>query len=294
VAGSIERRQVSAAVGLVAITLFLPACGESRSPTQPPATPVAVSREFSVAGGVRDSAYRPLAGSKVEVVDGPRVGTAATTDQNGRFSFPGTFTGTVTLVASKDGYAPEMRRLPPRPPELLPPPQENERWESAFNLEPLGPSIDAAGEYALTLTADPACKLPDDARTRTYTARVNAIRRTYFQARLSDARFFSTVPCPPGQLPETCTYNLLAIGIADDYASIYAGLIEILNDAYLVVSAGTEGTFSSSGTARPVAGSFLYCPREPFLIDQGTWSCPTGAGGVECESANHQLTLVRR
>ena len=289
-----ERRQASI-LGAIALALSISACTDATAPVQPLSPTIAKSPEFSVEGAVSDTANRPLADSRVEVVDGARAGVAAITDRSGRFSMPGTFTGTITMVASKDGYIAQTRRMPPPfIAERAYAYQDGARWSSAFSLEPLGPSIDATGEYALTLTADRACKLPDEARTRTYTARVTAMRPSYFQARLSDARFFSTVPCPPGQLPETCTYNLLGIGVANDYASIYAGLIELLNDAYLVITAGTEGTFDPSGIARPLSGSFLYCPREPFLIDQGTWACPNGAGGVDCESANHQLALVRR
>jgi hypothetical protein len=174
-------------------------------------------------------------------------------------------------------------------------PQDGARWSTGFLLEPIGPSVDATGNYTLTVTADRACKLPADARMRTYTARVAAVGRSSFQARLSDARFFSTEPCQPGRPPETCTYNLLGIGMAGDFATIYLGLIEVLSDlTYLVVTAGSNGTFDPRGVAFPLSGSFLHCPREPFLIDQGTWACPTGAGGVECESGNHQLLLVRR
>jgi hypothetical protein len=63
---------------------------------------------------------------------------------------------------------------------------------------------------------------------------------------------------------------------------------------YLVVTAGIGGTVDPGRIVTPVSGSLLYCPREPFLIDQGTWACPDGAGGVDCESNNHQLRLVTR
>jgi hypothetical protein len=87
---------------------------------------------------------------------------------------------------------------------------------------------------------------------------------------------------------------VLAIGLAGDYASVSLGIIEQLGEtAYLVVAAGAEGLFASSGITVPLSGQFIYCPREPVLIDQGTWACPVDTG-VECDSPRHQLALVRR
>ena len=291
-----ERRQGAAALGLVAVTLFFSSCGYSnRSPIQPAAAATATSREFAVSGGVSDSAYRPLGESRVEVVGGPRAGTVVTTDQAGRFSIPGTFIDTVTLKASKEGYVSITRQLPPPfAAERLPPPsQDTGSWETYFQLEPAAPSANFTGEYTLTVAADRACKVPDEAKTRTYTATVTGDARTRFRGTLSGARFFSTMSSCPAQFPELCTHNRFWISTAGNYASIYLGFVEQLGDAiYLVVSAGSEGTFDSEEIITPVSGSFLYCPREPYLIDQGTWACP--ADGVECESSNHQFRLVRR
>jgi hypothetical protein len=165
-------------------------------------------------------------------------------------------------------------------------------------LQPLGPSADMAGVYILTLTADRACtNLPAELRTRTYTATIAAGGPGFFAAKLSDARFFSTVPCPPGRDPQSCSYNRFGIGIAGDYASIYLGFIEQLTETtYLVLSAGTAGSVGPIGITSPLHGYFLYCSSEPVQIDQGEWVCQASAGdqGVLCDSENHQLTLIRR
>jgi hypothetical protein len=283
-------------LGAVVILVSL-GCGDAKVPVEPTPPPVAPAlQDFQLSGAVSDTANRPLAGSKVEVVDGSRAGTVATTDESGRFSMPGTFTGNITLRASKDGYIPETRLLfRPGPP--LPPGNAGGAWGVAFHLEPLGPSANLAGEYTLTLTADRTCSnLPAEARTRTYTATIvpSFGSQTSFTATLSDARFFSTVPCPVGRPPETCSYNRLGIGVAGDYASISAAPVEQLSETtYLAFTAGSEGVFGPTGITAPMHGSFLYCPSEPYQIDQGTWACP-GSGGVECDSDNHQLTLVRR
>src|SRR5262249_35268841 len=161
----------------------------------------------------------------------PRAGTAATTDESGRFSMPGTFTGNITLTASKDGYQRETRPVQPRG---IPPASGNpgSEWSLAFHLEPLGPSANIAGMYTLTLTAASACtELPNEARTRTYTATiVPGGRSSFFLARLSDARFLPWVPCPPGPVSPSCAYNQFGIGLAGDYASIGGGIVEQLDE----------------------------------------------------------------
>lgn len=288
------RSHVCGSVGLVAGVLLFLSCGDGKSPAQPtPSLPAPTQPVFSLSGRVTDTAYRPLSGARVEVIDGLRAGTVATTDEAGRFSMPEPFTGAITVIASKDGHRPDSRTVPLG---RLPPGESGGRWELAFYLEPLGPSANAAGVYTLRLTADSACtNLPADARTRTYTATiVPGGGSSHFLANLSDARFLSKVPCPPGQPPETCTYNHLGIGIAGDYAGITAGFVEQLGETtYLVVTAGAEGSFGPIGITAPLGGQFLYCPSEPVLIDQGTWACPAN-DDVQCDSYNHQLTLVRR
>ena len=108
-----ERRHVYGAVSVVAAALMFPGCGDGKAPVQPTPVPVAPPlQEFRLSGNVSDTASRPLAGSKVEVMDGPRAGTAATTDEAGRFTMPGTFTGNITVTGWKDGYVRETRSIP--------------------------------------------------------------------------------------------------------------------------------------------------------------------------------------
>jgi hypothetical protein len=270
-------------------------CGDAKVPVEPSPPSVAPAlQEFRLSGAVSDTANRPLAGSKVEVMDGSRTGTVGTTDEAGRFSMPGTFTGNITLTASKDGYVRETR---PVVPSGLPLPQGNAGggWELAFHLEPIGPSANVAGMYTATLTADSMCtNLPAEARSRSYTATIaSSGRSSSYVARLSDARFFSTVPCPPGRPAETCTYNQFGIGIAGDFANIGSGgIVEQLADTtYLVFTGGGGASFDPSGITLPLDGSFQYCPNEPAWTSGEYWECE---GGVQCDSHHHQLRLVRR
>ena len=94
------------------VLLFAVGCEDGKSPVQP-TPPVSVSPEsappivFSLSGSVQDTASRPVAGARVEIIAGDRSGTFETTDGYGRFRMPGTFTGTVTVAGSKDGYRQE-------------------------------------------------------------------------------------------------------------------------------------------------------------------------------------------
>lgn len=273
------------------VLLFSLGCGDGKSPVQPTPSPVAPTPQvFSLSGSVRDTASRPLGGSRVEVIDGQRASMVTTTDETGRFSMPGTFTGTVTVTASKDGYVPETTTVPPNLPPNRPlppplPPGEVRRWDFSFSLEPHGPSANIAGVYTLRLTADSACtNLPDEARTRTYTATiVPGYRSTTFVGRLSDARIVSSLFSP-----------YFAIGIAGDFANMSVRFVEQLGDTYLAIDGGAAASFGPSGITTPFNGSFLHCPTEPASAGGEYWWCGAGIEGVECNSSNHQLTLVRR
>lgn len=282
------------AVGLLAAALLAVGCTDAAAPVRPtPTVPDATPsvQIFSLRGSVTDTAYRSLSGATVEIIDGPRAGTVTTVDEHGYFSMPGTFTGTVTVKASKDGYVSQTQAVAPvwRPGPPLP--GEQQRWV-AFYLELPGLSIDIAGEYSLRLTVDNACtNWPEAARLRNYTATIIREGRTSFRAGLSDARFFSTVPCPVGQ---TCTHDRFGIGVAGDYASMFIGIIEQLSDtSYLIFETAAAGRFGTDGITTQLNGFLEYCTAEPFLIDQGDWACPSGAA-IQCDSANHQLALVRR
>lgn len=180
------------------VLLFSLGCADGKSPVEPtPSAPAPAQLTFSLAGDVRDTASRPLKGASLAVVDGPRAGTTTTTDDAGRFSMPGIFSqSTITLVASKDGYSPETWTFPPRGR-----PVEGGRWGFSFSLEPLV-FANIAGEYTLTLTIDRACtKLPEAARTRTYTASIVSP----YRCSLTPCTSVSDVP----RRPAACRYDPL-------------------------------------------------------------------------------------
>jgi hypothetical protein len=258
------------------VLMFSLGCGDVQVPVQPtPSLPAPTTlAEFSLSGDVYDTAGRPLGGARVEVTSGARAGTVTTTDGAGRFSMSGTFTGAIAVTVSKDGYVAATRTF-------------SQHVGHTFSLEPIGPSANIAGVYTLTLTADSACiTLPDEVRTRTYTATiVPGPRSTSFLVRLSDARFFST--------------HNIAMGVAGDFANFATwasinggpGIVEQVSETiYVLIEGGGGGLFGASGMTAPFDGYFQYCPSEPALRGDGARCLASAA--VQCDSHNHQLTLA--
>jgi Carboxypeptidase regulatory-like domain len=279
----------------VCTAAWLAGCGDGKSPVQPSADPYAsLFPAFALSGYVVDTAYRPIAGSRVEIVAGPRTGTVEITDEDGKFTMEGIFTNPVTVRASKDGYQPETRIVPPpRVPvtRLV----EGGMWQVQLYLAPAGPLPDLAGTYTMTITADNTCtNFPAEARTRHYTATVvPGDRPGSFRGTLSDARFAQVVPCPP--VPGlSCMHNNIGMGNAGDYTWVGFSIIEQLGEhTYLVVSAGAGGSIGPAGGAAPLEGFLQYCETEPTQVDQGLSMCPADIY-APCESGRHQLTLAPR
>jgi hypothetical protein len=267
------------------LLLFSVGCGNLKSPAQP--TPIQQTpqplREFLLSGSVADTAYRSLTGAKVEVIAGIGAGTVTTTNEHGRFFMPGTFTGTVTMKASKEGYRSEAVTVPRHP--LPTPTPPDVKLDSYFTLQPDGPSVNLEGEYILTLTADSACaNLPDAARTRSYSVTIAlGSRPSTFIGRVSGAGLISS-PFSP----------FFAIGVAGDFARTTLGVLEQLDaTSYLAVAGGVGATVGPSGITSPLNAQFVHCPNQPVMSPGEYWWCGADVQSADCSSVNHQLTLIR-
>ena len=132
-------------------------CGDSRNAT-PPLTPSAsapVASQQSLAGYVADTAFRAVAGAKVEVLDGPQAGLSMLSDGGGQFTYTGTFASSVTLRVSKDGYVSATGTSRVSAPGGRP-------W-AYVRLESVAAPANIGGDYTLAFTADASCtSLPDD------------------------------------------------------------------------------------------------------------------------------------
>jgi hypothetical protein len=221
----------------------------------------------------------------VEVLDGPQAGLSATTDQLGRFTLQGTFDGTTQFRATMEGYLPATVRS--NPCSGCP----ADRYLEAY-LAPLAPPVDIAGEYTLTVIADGACALPEEARVLTYPAKVHpypdqaAPAGTQFQVTLDGAflgnqrRFF--------------------IGVAGDDLGFWVDhppiVAELAERTYLAIAVygearGTSGAFPVTAL---LDGTFEYCVTQSPLTS--TYSCSAGQAVTKqnCASTTHRFVLARR
>src|SRR6476660_3444537 len=104
------------ATRLIAASIILTClgCGETKSPVQ--STPVLAALpgpvQFSLWGVIQDTANRPVADVRVEVVDGPQPGSFAMSDTPGRYYPPGVVSDAVTVEATKSGYVATTKHVP--------------------------------------------------------------------------------------------------------------------------------------------------------------------------------------
>jgi hypothetical protein len=270
-----------------------PGCGNSHptSPLTPSAgVPQVQPQQQSVAGYVGDTAFRSVAGARVEILDGPQAGMALTTDGDGHFSYAGTFASAVTLRASKDGYIALTKTTQTSTPGGRP-------WVY-FQLEVVAPPVNIAGDYTLTFVVDDSCAgMPNELRTRSFAATIapqtNPATRpdTSFALTLVGALFFGA-------------FDHFPIGVAADYAALMVyngedfGLVEQVGPkAYLGFygeARATVGTLPASTISAAFDGVIDYCA---LTSDSGwNYNCSSGPAiaHVACQSKNHRLTLTRR
>lgn len=158
--------------------LLTAGCGDGSvpSPTAPTVTLPAQRNVFAeISGFVFDTAFRPLANARVEIVDGSHAGVAVTTNTGGRFSFTGgQFVDGIKFRATKDGY---VSTTVSGPLQYVSPGHSPGPVASLHViLESLSPPVKLeTGNYTLTLAADSSCTdIPADLRIRTYAATITA------------------------------------------------------------------------------------------------------------------------
>jgi hypothetical protein len=282
------------AIAVLVLAYSLAGCN-SRSPVAPAPVPQAgvpqplpqPTTAYEVFGYVADTAFRPLAGVTVEVVDGPQAGMLLTSGAAGAFTYSATFGGSVTVRATKDGYITATKGIQANP-------SLGRAW-IFFEMAPIGQPVQAAGVYALTITADSTCSaLPDQFRTRGYAAKVvsransNGPANMSFDGSVSGGAFHS---------------NLFWIGVAADYVAISLegegpSIVEkVAPDAYLAFY-GTAGSSVATSTVSTITsafdGSIEYCVvKSPTSLYDDCYEGRAITHEV-CQSKNHQLTLTRR
>ncbi|HKW00122.1 MAG TPA: carboxypeptidase-like regulatory domain-containing protein [Vicinamibacterales bacterium] len=273
----------------IVVALLAAACGRGpQQPTVPTTVQTGQRIVTQIRGTVADSAFRRLAGVKVEIVDGPNAGVFAISDSNGALSFAGTFAGVVTFRATKDGYLPATQALDVQ--SLCGPCDARiafgmEAADTVLRIEP--------GDYTLTFVADDACTgIPGELRTRTYAATVT--KSSGFPGGL-DVRV-------AGMLYE---HGWFVIGISGNYLATeddsYPTIFEPLpQSTYLGIDFAIQTTLSGatgSGISIQFPGTFEYCALRSGSLDIRFCEFVPAANLVahdRCFADHHRLVLERR
>jgi hypothetical protein len=261
------------------------------SPSPTPLPPSSPPAHLNLNGYVYDTAFRPVGGATVKLLDGAQAGASTQSNETGRFSFTGTFADPTTMGVSKDGYAAATGTA-----------KSNNSASGAIwafvVLDELARPVDIAGDYSLTIVVDSACAgIPSEVRTRTYAASIRPAADSHTQPGTSLTLTAESASFLPDR-------NRFAIGVAgDDVAfSIYNGedfgLIEkIATGTFLAiggVASVSIGTGPVTTISTPFSGDVDYCALQS---DTGwTYQCNSGPRTAfeHCESAHHQLTVSRR
>ncbi len=250
---------------------------------QPVAQPTTPSTGVVMQGHISDTAFRPVEGARVEVVDGPDAGLSTVTSPLGQFSLTGQFGDTTSFRASKDGYVTDSRTPYPQCGTC------GSRRSIGFQLITLAAPVNIAGDYTLTFVADAACRgLPDALRTRTYDATI-ATSNTHTTA-------------SPGYMFTLAGSNYSgSVGVAGDVVGFW---FETLTEQLTPnASVGIQGVASASVAASGPAeismsfdGRIEYCESKSDSRD--FYSCQSqyqqGVVHASCDSKSHRLILTRR
>jgi hypothetical protein len=289
----------------MAIALGLAGCGgsNSKSPSAPTAGPTVASGAGSSAadlltladsGYVLDTAFKRLAGVRVDVVDGPQAGASMISDAEGQFPLTGPFTRTNTFRLTKDGYVVATQGFSTSIPGGKP-------WLMVY-LQPVTPSVNIAGNYTLTFVADSACSdLPPEVRTRSYAATiVPGASATRFALTATGAPFLDNL-------------TGFDIGVAGQSLGLWLHgghdptLVERLAPNTYLAYSGVGAASVDSSTISTISTAFDgwidYCAM-PAPMGSG-YNCGTsnftgepipGAAVTytHCQSSNHRLILTRR
>ena len=268
---------------IAAIVCVLTGCFSACSPTAPTPVPATAASEpqpipigVPVFGWVRDFVQRPIAGARVEVIDGSGTGRSAISDHAGMYRLPDTFTGTIAVRASRDGFLTATRTYSP------------ERWNQyaalVFHLESSTPPTDLTGEYTLTFAAAPECtQLPVPARRRTYHAEVTRWTSSLYGARLTGATLLNSV------FPIAVVGNFARFWI--EPWGDYFPLVELLTPSTSVTLTYDVGfSVSETSLSAPFSGTFAYCSDH---VPDGGPRTNCAVPLVECTSSRHTFSLTR-
>lgn len=291
----------------IAVVLLVSACASESTALLTPTAPTALTAApaavavpgLTVSGKVYDTGHRPLAGARVQVLNGVDAGLSTTADARGQYWLTGSFDGGTLFLATLEGYREAVAPLPEPCPRCNPP-----HWVYFYLGSPAAPA-DIAGRYTLTVIADASCSmLPAEMRTRTYSATIVAEPR---QPTPDDTRFVATVE-GRSVLPGL-GWRDVAIAVAGDYLDLslgdlhgQPGVVERVYDNAFFAFGGWGSTNVGAGPVSTITSTFEgaieYCVLPPGMspIADARYACarPHADTHAVCQSRGHQLILRRQ
>jgi hypothetical protein len=285
---------VRAGFVLLIAMMGLAGCSGSSSPSPIMPTPVPTSTprpgSVTLSGAVYDTAFRPLEGARVEVVNGPDAGMSTTAQTYGTFTLFGVFDAATRFRATHEGHI------------------ESERtWIQCatcsrpwlgFTLAVPVPPVNLAGDYSLTFAANGACPgFPDDLRTRVYSTVISPASdsTTTFQATVTGAVLFGK-------------YRTFDLNVAGNDVTVWLGDLHgdpgIVEELATPVGVKGQGYLAFAGAASASAtnparieaamdGAFDYCAHNATPSPFFSCSGPGAVAFARCVSTDHRLILTR-
>ena len=222
------------------------------------------------------SPSNPVRDAQVEVTTAGGATVSTATDNDGRYRQYGVSDGAQIRV-TKEGYQPHLQSV-----------RISDHGTLDVELS-FTPRADLSGTYILTITAAVECRstLPEEARTRTYTAIVRQAG-SRLAVTLQGASFFVS-PLPVDRTKNTFVGAFEAdrpTFVLNDFSdNDYADIIEQLTPSLFFVPSGTVvATLSTAGISGRLNGHI------------GAWQ-PAGDSGfgriAGCRSSDHQFLLGR-
>ena len=245
-------------------------------------------------GFVTDTAFRPLAGALVEVLDGASAGMTTISGADGQFVLSGRFNATTQFRASRDGH--ETRTQPWNCSVAVCLGSNNAQPWLGFYLTVLEPTVNLAGDYILTFIADGACTdLPEIARGRSYRV---AVTPQPLAGRSAIPGFDLKVIGSP----VVGNMTGFPIGVAGSRLSFWLhgghdpAIVEDLGaNSYLAFSGNAAVTVVPAGLSSITATFDGWIEHLVLTAPVGPWYYPQGPpiSKSTCESRTHRLTLTR-
>ena len=231
---------------------------------------------YRLVGTVSDAGLS-LAGARVEVTSGTGQGLF-TLSGGAKYLLYGV-AGEIEVRVTLDGYEEQRKRLQVAGHQVL-----------DFNLALSRPRSEVAGTYTLTVTAAPECRaqLPEEARTRTFTAVVTQDGPRLVVA-LDRSQFVTTGVRTLNTFSGIVQPHRVTFRVNGYYEGFYLYLPDVLEQLSAPMLFSFSGLVGAAVSAAGVAGT----------LDGDIETLQSGLPSVRfqrtasCKSANHQFVLSR-